>query len=391
MAVTITQQPPSLCFIEDGIKYILSRTPKEGTPLRVSFYITYYTNGYNTKTDTVDLLYIPEDDPNDLTKEVFNIDLTDIMSGYSAPLRLYGTSIVGYAEISIYQIDGVSQTIQYKSCLFGTTGGIDINANIPETIHPFFTARGNEQGSLHFYRSELGAMGAIFAVVPATYDDFLFETDGASSISCRNLNNRVIAAPLPGYLLNTINSIYFYLISNQTRLRNYAIAIEDDPETDEAYLIRWINSMGVQDAILLTGEMQDVSEVEDPAIYNVEQGAIKTTRALVRKRMLTTKYKLHTGYLSPARILALLDMLSSAEVEIRVDNNGWIPVSVTAKPKRAIYQREPETFELEIEVLEQTRYRKPNRTIVPLPALRTGLLQDNSGNTILDNNSNTIY
>lgn len=109
----------------------------------------------------------------------------------------------------------------------------------------------------------------------------------------------------------------------------------------------------------------------------------------MQRSTVTTKYSLQTGYLTPARIIALKDMITSEEVEMQIDGQ-WVPVSVTADTKHAVHQREPETFELTIEVLEQTRYHKPNRTVRPLPATRAGLLQDNSGNIILDNNSNTI-
>ena len=96
-----------------------------------------------------------------------------------------------------------------------------------------------------------------------------------------------------------------------------------------------------------------------------------------------------TVYCSRNYYKALKDMITSEEVEMQIDGQ-WVPVSVTADTKHAVHQREPETFELTIEVLEQTRYHKPNRTVRPLPATRAGLLQDNSGNIILDNNSNTI-
>jgi hypothetical protein len=109
----------------------------------------------------------------------------------------------------------------------------------------------------------------------------------------------------------------------------------------------------------------------------------------MQRGTVTTKYSLHTGYLTPARIIALKDMLTSDEIEMQIDGQ-WVPVSVTADTSHAVHQREPESFELTIEVLEQTRYHKPNRTVRPLPDSLTDLLQDNSGNIILDNNSNSI-
>ena len=170
---------------------------------------------------------------------------------------------------------------------------------------------------------------------------------------------------------------------------SFTIAINNDPEVDEKHVILWTNSMGAPEALLLTGELQDVSEVSDPELY-VSSQSLQTTVRKQKRRTVTTKYTLHTGYLTPARVIALFDMLSSEEVEMKIDGE-WVPVSVTTDAKHAVHQREPEDFELTIEVLEQTRYHKPNRTVQPIPAGRSSLLMDNSSNIITDNNSETIY
>lgn len=63
----------------------------------------------------------------------------------------------------------------------------------------------------------------------------------------------------------------------------------------------------------------------------------------MQRGTVTTKYSLHTGYLTPARIIALKDMLTSDEIEMQIDGQ-WVPVSVTADTSHAVHQREPESL-----------------------------------------------
>lgn len=93
------------------------------------------------------------------------------------------------------------------------------------------------------------------------------------------------------------------------------IAIMDDPDTDEVCLIRWTNSMGSPEALLLTGELQDISEAEKPELY-ISNQTVRNTERKMQRSTVTTKYSLHTGYLTPARIIALKDMITSEEVEM---------------------------------------------------------------------------
>ena len=407
MAVTISSSPPALCFIDDGIQYILTRDRIDNTnkPMKLRFTVGVPT-GASTSNDAIELLYIPDINPYDSTQDIFHVDITDVVSGFISRLNTNNSGIIGYAILKLSKIDDESVNIDVNHyCFPGTSGGLDIFTDIDAATHPFFTARGNEQGALHFFRSELRAIKHLYAFIPGTANSFRFDTDNKEWESYVPLQSLVktaqsriasiwMSAGSSGYdIISTSNAVYVSIgifDSGFEVQHTYAIAIEDDPESDETHLIRWINSMGVQDAILLTGELKDVSEVENPELYINDQTVHDVSRGIIRSRMTTTKYELETGYLSPARILALRDMLCSMDVEF-LNDGVWTPVSVTAKTKHAVQQREPESFKLTIEVLEQTRYPKPNRTVVPIPEQRANLLQDNYGSVITDNNSNTIY
>lgn len=419
MARSLYSAPKAFLFIADGVQYTIREVLSPGSntisPCILTFAIEYFNKnagrieGYTT-TEEHSILVYPEQEYKSGNRYLkWNVDITNMMIAYAQ--RLYISRhdyISGYATVQLVEIDGVSsdEDTTPHICLFGTAGGIEIDSDtaLPETTHPFLLARGNEEGALHFYRSELKAMDFIYALKPDFYDSIQFDTD-ERSFPDQELDQDMYFiyghTELLGihfyegdrynqYDLTEASAIFLHLISEQPGIdsRIYTIAIQDDPNTDETHLIRWTNSMGAPEALLFTGELKDKSDVEKADLYIHEQ-QIRNIQRAQQRGLVTTKYSLHTGYLTPARIIALRDMLTSEEVEMYIDGE-WIPVSVESTTEHAVHQREPETFELTIEVLEQTRYHKPNRTVRPLPSTRAGFLQDNRGNIILDNNSNTI-
>jgi hypothetical protein len=418
MAKTLYEAPNAISFVTDGIQYTIREvvTPStRPTPISLLFNIEYFNknariNRPQSVSDECQLLVHGERySYNSIFSILWNVDITDIVTSFAQRLCIDRLGYInGYATVQLVEIDGVATDIDENPhiCLFGTSGGINIydGGELPANTHPFLLARGNDEGALHFYRAELKAMDVIYALKPDAYDDIYFDTDNESHPSQdldqdeRRIYDRTELLGLHYYTgdignqydVTSASAIFLHLTSETpgTESRMYTIAVQDDPDTDDIYLLRWTNSMGAPEALLLIGELQDASEIEEQDPYITSQTVNNTMRAYKRRKV-TTKYSLHTGYLTPARIIALKDMITSEEVEMQIDGQ-WVPVSVTADTKHAVHQREPETFELTIEVLEQTRYHKPNRTVRPLPATRAGLLQDNSGNIILDNNSNTI-
>ena len=418
MAKTIYYAPDAISFVADGIQYAIRENvtaPTNEAPISLLFEIHYFNKNAGifqpqTESEECQLLVHGELNIRNSTRYIlWNVDVTDIITTFAQRLCIdHRGYINGYATIQLKEIDGVSTDIDEDPhiCLFGTSGGIKIynGGELPADTHPFLLARGNEEGALHLYKAELKAMDVIYALKPDQYDDIYFDTDNESHPSQeldqdeRRIEDHTELLGLHYYEgdvgnqydVTSASAIFLHLTSETpgTESRMYTIAVQDDPDTDDIYLLRWTNSMGAPEALLLTGELQDASEIEEQDPYITSQSINRTVRAYKRRKV-TTKYSLHTGYLTPARIIALKDMITSEEVEMQIDGQ-WVPVSVTADTKHAVHQREPETFELTIEELEQTRYHKPNRTVRPLPATRAGLLQDNSGNIILDNNSNTI-
>lgn len=403
MSLSLTK-PNNPCFVADGVEYILVTTGADALHKSrvMTFQLQVLDEGQTRyETKTVDIVSYPNLVANG-TWDQHTIDLSDILKSntYRYKIATNG-SIFGAAIIKLTKIDGTDVDLDANHfCLPGTSSGLKttISDVLPDTEHPFLVARGNERGSLHFYRSELEEMECIYAIISTAYADYAIETDNRDRDD-QDLSDKIVANPtlynLIGIYLRDKNQYAIYRDANALFLliENYGwhrrgISIDDDPITDEIHLIRWTNSMGALEVLLLTGEMQDVSEVGEPELY-ISSRILRSTIRKQKRRSVTTKYTLQTGYLTPARIIALFDMLSSDEVELKIDDE-WIPVSATADAKHAVHQREPENFELTIEVLEQTRYHKPNRTVYPIPGERSALLQDNSGNIILDNNSNTI-
>ena len=407
MAQVLSKKPNSPCFVADGVKYEILLTGNDAThqPHVLAFDL-YVLNADQTTYETisVDLVCYPAIIAHGAWDSL-EIDLSDIIKPNTYRYRKSAMgNIYGLAAVKLTKIDGssVSLDTNYNWCLPGTSSGLKTTVNdvLPDTEHPFLVARGNEQGSLHFYRSELKEMEYIYAIISTAYAEYAIETDNRDQDD-QDLSDKIVANPtlynLIGIWLRDDNHSQYAICQDANALfllmENYGwhrrgISIDDDPITDEIHLIRWTNSMGALEVLLLTGEMQDVSEVGEPELY-ISSQSLRSTIRKQKRRSVTTKYTLQTGYLTPARIIALFDMISSDEVELKIDDE-WIPVSVTADAKHAVRQREPENFELTIEVLEQTRYHKPNRTVYPIPGERSALLQDNSGNIILDNNSNTI-
>lgn len=399
MTISINHKPADPSFVADGIMYQIILTPETGDiPEHKQKPIIFYIQEGSNDPEFITLLCFPSVDSQG--RDVFDIELTDILSALTSRYKVNASRKIasGMAAVKVWQVGSTFVTDSWVLVLPGTSGGIQISGTLPEGIHPFLLARGEEEGALHFYRSELAAMEYIFAIIPDAYYTYNIATDdGTIDINSTTRVELRSNSPIFGIYLNATsssniatraNALFISFFGSEDEKCMNTIAIMDDPDTDEAYLIRWTNSMGSPEALLLTGELQDISEAEKPELY-ISNQTVRNTERKMQRSTVTTKYSLHTGYLTPARIIALKDMITSEEVEMQIDGQ-WVPVSVTTDTKHAVHQREPETFELTIEVLEQTRYHKPNRTVRPLPATRAGLLQDNSGNIILDNNSNTI-
>lgn len=406
MSVILSKKPASVCFAADCVSYLVIDTdPTSNAPRSFKFKLGVESNhAADNEYITVDLVCYPEKGEQDENR--FSIDLTDIIQAYTGRYHVFNyrdAEIYGYATVQLTHIDGTASPLDSTEhlCLPGTSGGLTLTGVMPSNKHPFLLARGEEEGSLHFYRSELQAMEEIFAFVTNEYDDFHIDTDNRQADQ-QDYGSKILSISgrfnLFGIWLDGDVVSQFQIYSDANILMLYyhyyeeflinSISIQDDPSTDESYLIRWTNSMGAREALLLTGELQDISEVENQDPYITSQTVNSTNRSY-KRRTVTTKYSLQSGYLTPARIIALKDMLTSDSVDIKIGGE-WVPVLITTDAKHAVKQREPETFELTIEVLKQTRFQKPNRTVHPLPSTRAGLLQDNSGNLILDNNSNTI-
>ena len=410
MAKSLNNVPAEILFAADGVRYSISERAGSGAsnaPITLTFEISYFwgANTIASSTTVTVIAYAEVVRRSAIVIYYWNVDLTNIIAAYTQRLCKYGQNIKGYATVQLTGIDGSDiDDDDEHICLFGTSGGIDLSDDeeLPANQHPFLLARSSDGGTLHFYRSELKAMDLIYALKPGIYDSIYFDTDNYKAPQ-RELDqdSYVISGrdELLGihyyegdsynqYDVTAADVIFVHFVKDNDEVRLYSIAVQDDPEADETHLIRWTNCMGAPEALLCTGEMRDISEAGQPELYIQEQEYSRTNRKQ-QHSMATAKYSLMTGHLTPGRISALSDMLTSEEVEMLIDGE-WVPVSVTADASHAVHQREPENFELTIEVLEQTRYRKPNRAVEPIDN-PDDVLRDKNNKVITDKNSNILY
>ena len=404
--VSIVKKPGDPCFVADGVSYhlMIYGNDSDHKPRTLTFLLEIFDDHHRGMTTTnINVICIPTIGEQD--EDNYVVDMADILESYTFRYAEVFGYIVGYATIRLTKINGTTVSLDPSKhyCLPGTSAGIKLGTNdvLPDNQHNFLVAHGSEKDSIHFYRSELLEMEYLYALVPNAYVDYCIKTDNAETNSqelgdkIKNIDGlyNLVRIWLTGdngsqYEIQGDADILLLCMEYYDEYYNRIIAIDDDPNTDEIHLIRWTNSMGALEVLLLTGEMQDVSEVSDPELYISSQNLERTIRKQ-KRRTTTTKYNLQTGFLTQGRINALCDMLNSDEVELKIGSE-WIPVSVTADTNHAVHQREPENFELTIEVLKQTRYRKPNRTVTPGPSINA-ILRDKSNKAITDNNSNIIY
>ena len=396
MTINIDHKPVDFSFAADGVAYQITISPDTGEELQHKQIFTFRIEPGSGEAENIAIVSFPTQ--NTQGQDVYNIDLSDIISALTSTYQTSGRRIIsGYVSVRLWEVGDVSVSDPWATILPGTAGGVKLTGELPANIHPFLLARGNEEGSLHFYRSELAAMEYIYAIIPDAYTGLKIGTDDATvDIQSQVLVDVYAGSKLFGIYLNatsysiaeSANALFVGFHNFTEDIRSSMLSIMEDPDTDDTHMLKWINSMGATEVLLLTGEMRDISEIDNPDLYITMQTPRETQRSYLR-RSVTTKYSLQTGYLTPARICALKDLLTSDSVYIKQDDQ-WIQVLVSADTAHAVHQRDPENFELTIEVMAQTRYYKPNRTVNPLPSSQERLLQDNSGNLILDNNSNTI-
>lgn len=415
MAKSLYYAPAEILFTAEGVHYSITESATSGStsnaPTALGFQIDYFIAPSGPGSIAVEgqytltvIAYAELVARGSSRIYRWDVDLTNIIAAYTQRICRFGNYLSGYATVQLTEIDGVQTSIDEVEhiCLFGTSGGIDLNEELPANQHPFLLARSNDGGNLHFYRSELKAMDFIYALKPSAYDSIYFDTDDykapqqeliQDSYIIRGRNELLGIHYYEGdaynqYDVTAADVIFVHFVKDNNEVRLYSIAVQDDPEADETHLIRWTNCMGATEALLCTGEMRDISEVGQPEFYIQEQEYSHINRKQQRG-MTTIKYSLMTGHLTPGRISALSDMLTSKEVEMFI-NGEWVPVSVTADASHAVHQREPENFELTIEVLEQTRYRKPNRAVEPIDN-PDDVLRDKNNKVITDKNSNILY
>ncbi len=335
----------------------------------------------------------------------FEADISDILLNYARPLsiefhRTYEPPFVRYYAFS----GGVDFKVSYRASTesaftdiiikesadcFGLPGGfphelLAEGADIFETIYsnpdtsPFLLARGFTNGALRFYRSELDATTLVMVAQQGV--DVEFTPRSQISFASHEYLTGIVLSDYSDYLLirkyNAGSTSEYY----------YNIMVEPNPESDEQHLLRFVNSFGCHEALLCTGELQDISETADPSFYNKVQNYATVRR--YQRRLQTRKYTLHTGHLTPARYQVLLDLLCSDDVALLQDGQ-YVPCTVSAGISLGATPRETQSVELTIEILSQSKYNMFLQS--GSSALeRLSYLQAESGLLITDDNSNRI-
>ena len=230
---------------------------------------------------------------------------------------------------------------------------------INQNANPFFTHR-VEGDTLTFYRSELKNMDLFFAkaddttlsiLIGGALEDTAYynssSTIGALSGAELAGTHRVIVNGRPKQI--TYNFCLATLLDdNEEPLAQYNINIINDPKSDEMHLFRFINTFGVWECMLITGEAQNNPEAEDPEIFESETNYI--LQKSMQRREITERYSLSTGHLDTIRLRILKELLRSEHVQMRI-NEDWYDCKVTASIDMSVVIRTPQSVQLDVELL----------------------------------------
>lgn len=388
--MTVLQTPNKVVFVGNPVIYRLSDTAATTVVIRIT------VNG----TLHIPLVLKPfypldADGVIDTSADpYFETDISDILYTYAQPLVIrkpqHFYEIDGGVTFRVAYRDNDSWTDIDTSDHLGILGGLpqelvaageDFSTAIQNNTQasPFLIARLFTEGALHFYRSEMRAVD-IFLTKPEGYQIRITHEFGTNVIIRDTVHNIVGIRTGKESVSSQSRLTLLIYDTGYANSYYYTIVIDDDPDTDEKHLLRFINSYGCYETLLCTGELRESDETDDPDFYNLHIG--NASIRAHQRRLRIRKYTLHTGHLTTARRAVLADLLCSEEVSILL-NNEWLPCAVTAETDFAVTQREPESTELTLELLPQSKYNRSQQDLSDIRTTRI-LLTDSSAEPIYD-------
>lgn len=347
--------PFYLCLVDDPVVYTVTGCDPYAS-VRLQFLID---NPFLIdNTETVDLIIYAD------AHGYASVNISDILIPYTPMLELDDDDMIfGGTTFSLTYINDEAISGDEHLAIRGSVGSFNnlVGQNIYTLIinqnaNPFLTHRivGN---SVSFYRSELKNADLFFVKAEDTSLSVMLGGTISKTVYYNSSSNIGV---LKGEDLTKTHRVgarlrkYYFCLATLLNEDNepvaeYTININDDPECDEMHLFRFINSFGVWECMLMTGEAQNNPEAEDPEIFESETAAYVRQKSMQR-RQLTERYSLSTGHLDTARLRTLKDLLRSEQVQILIDNE-WYDCKTTASIDVSAIIRTPQSVQLDVELL----------------------------------------
>jgi|GEM_PF-2070606 len=314
-----------------------------------------------------------------------DIQLDDLLRAYVQPWVFLSDHINEFGECTLYgggaiflkSIDGVVQTIN-KAYFFpgGMHHALEFSqAAMQGTVLPML-AHGYEPGYfsrdipyLRFYRAELSAMGDKLLMMRASNMDFYEARDSAANVLPHAEFRCFTAIDTASISTENRTSILLDFVHNDEQysdaaFRSIGLIVMPDPDMEEQYLVRWRNSFGLTEALLLQGTLTQQQPAPESRLYNTSESG--TSRMRQQRGRVQQQWQLETTITDTARRTALMDMLLADKQELQLDGQ-WYEVQISCDIDTRYLQRTPETLTLNLTLLTPSYFPFPSRPAPVFP------------------------
>lgn len=273
------------------------------------------------------------------TGSLFNIPV-NTLANYVARLNIYTTRA---RMPSIYFLKGGLSRKDLRIANSAELNAIDTRLML--NFNMFLATTRYNGSDVYFYKSELYSPD----MLPFLSGDTAIATaikHGATTVESLSPETNTIYGIKPTDLAEIADDIDLY--------RNNSLACSihflDDPESDEKVVLRFLNSFGFYESILLLGKQTESYTEEKGNTADIYDEVIGDYKTKTTDKKLTSQLKVNTGHLNTWRQRLTLDLLLSEEVYLK-DGNNYIPVTVSAGDIDFEHIKEsPESVDITIEL-----------------------------------------
>ena len=314
------------------------------------------------------------------------IDIADILQPYVKSLN---PAITGFDIISfeLTAINGNSYQDHTCYAIPATIGKLNAAAgkSLPAVFMsgqnpgcPFFTLRAALTNSVQFYHSELTDLFLYCRTgFSVTFEGWwlnshgqlvAYQADVFTNVFVRHSASEVGCLSIPDAdLSSTLKSIIRVTLADSSNHSGvYYVVIDPDPVADETHLVRFRNSYGAREQILLTGELKEKNSIDGDTTYLKTENHINLRKR--QRQTLTDQFTLQTRILNVKRAELLRDMLCSDQVQILIDG-VFYDCRVTSDLELDHTPRTPQNTELTFTILNGcNRHRhihSDDSTVIP--------------------------